>query len=169
MAVGFTGTDFQAKPSILDPFRTIFDVFGPTWKPGLGQTWPGTPNQACRFRNFFSGPHSGTFFCKFFAAFPGDPEKSSGTCRPGWGFRAKFGPDLIFKLGQKHQKWPELAPESMVWTENRSRSMPGPLRSFWDGSNPLQGPPRTQKVKKYVQKPPGNSAHEAGMVARRSA
>ena len=32
------------------------------------------------------------------------PEKSSGTCRPGWGFGAKFGPDLIFKLGQKHQK-----------------------------------------------------------------
>ena len=39
------------------------------------------------------------------------PEKSSGTCRPGWGFRApgwgfgaKFGPDLIFKLDQKHQK-----------------------------------------------------------------
>ena len=32
------------------------------------------------------------------------PEKSSGICRPGWGFRAKFGPDLIFKSGQKHQK-----------------------------------------------------------------
>ena len=30
MAVGFTGTDFQADPSILEPFRTIFDVFGPT-------------------------------------------------------------------------------------------------------------------------------------------
>ena len=39
------------------------------------------------------------------------PEKSSGICRPGWGFRApgwgfgaKFGPDLIFKSGPKHQK-----------------------------------------------------------------
>ena len=30
MAVGFTGTDFQAEPSILDPFRTIFGVFVPT-------------------------------------------------------------------------------------------------------------------------------------------
>ena len=28
MAVGFMGTDFQAKPSILDPLRTKFDVFG---------------------------------------------------------------------------------------------------------------------------------------------
>ena len=63
MAVGFTGTDFQPEPSILDPFRTIFDVLGPTWKSGLGQkpawrtkTWPGPPNQARRFRNFFLGP-----------------------------------------------------------------------------------------------------------------
>ena len=55
------------------------------------------------------------------------PEKSSGTCRPGWGFRApgwgfgaKFGPDLIFKLDQKHQKWPEMGPESTVRPENRS-------------------------------------------------
>ena len=30
MAVGFTGTHFQAEPSILDPFQTMFDVFGPT-------------------------------------------------------------------------------------------------------------------------------------------
>ena len=29
-AVGFTGTDFQAKPSILDPFQARFDVLGPT-------------------------------------------------------------------------------------------------------------------------------------------
>ena len=63
MAVGFTGTDFQPEPSILDPFRTIFDVLGPTWKSGLGQsvawrakTWPGRANQARRFRNFFLGP-----------------------------------------------------------------------------------------------------------------
>ena len=63
MAVGFTWTDFQPEPSILDPFRTIFDVFGPAWKSGLGQnmawrgkTRPGPPSQACRFRNFFLGP-----------------------------------------------------------------------------------------------------------------
>ena len=29
MAVGFTGTNFQAKLSILEPFRIRFDVFGP--------------------------------------------------------------------------------------------------------------------------------------------
>ena len=62
-AVGFTWTDFQPEPSILDPFPTIFDVFGPAWKSGLGQnmawrgkTRPGPPSQACRFRNFFLGP-----------------------------------------------------------------------------------------------------------------
>ena len=27
----------------------------------------------------------------------------------------------------------------MVWPETWSRSMPGPFRSLWDGSNPLQG------------------------------
>ena len=27
--VGFTGTNFQAKPSILDPFRARFDDLGP--------------------------------------------------------------------------------------------------------------------------------------------
>ena len=63
MAAGFTWTDFQPEPSILDPFRTIFDVFGLAWKSGLGQnmawrakTRPGPPSQACRFRNFFLGP-----------------------------------------------------------------------------------------------------------------
>ena len=63
MAVGFTWTDFQPEPSILDPFRSIFDVLGPTWKSGLGQsvawraeTWPGPPSQACSFRNFFLDP-----------------------------------------------------------------------------------------------------------------
>ena len=30
MAVGFTGANFQAEPSILDPFRARFDVLGPT-------------------------------------------------------------------------------------------------------------------------------------------
>ena len=30
MAVGFTGTDFQAKWTILEPFRTILGVLGPT-------------------------------------------------------------------------------------------------------------------------------------------
>ena len=55
------------------------------------------------------------------------PEKSSGICRPGWGFRdpgwgvrSKFGPDLIFKLGQKHQKQSEMDLESTVRLENWS-------------------------------------------------
>ena len=36
---GFIWTKFQAKPSILDPFRTKFDVFGPDrnfGQPGFG-------------------------------------------------------------------------------------------------------------------------------------
>ena len=36
---GFICTKFQAKPSILDPFRTKFDVFGSDWnfgQPGFG-------------------------------------------------------------------------------------------------------------------------------------
>ena len=37
-------------------------------------------------------------------------------------------------LGPNHQKWPELGPEWTVWPENRSRSMPGPLRSVSDRS-----------------------------------
>ena len=40
---------------------------------------------------------------------------------------------------QKHQIWPEMGRESTVWPETWSRSMPGPFRSLWDGSNPLQG------------------------------
>ena len=32
-----------------------------------------------------------------------------------------------------------MGPESTVWAETWSRSMPGPFRSLWDGSNPLQG------------------------------
>ena len=37
--LGFICTKFQAKPSILDPFRTQFDVFGPDrnyGQPGFG-------------------------------------------------------------------------------------------------------------------------------------
>ena len=72
MAVGFTWTDFQPEPSILDPFGTIFNVLGPTWKPGLGQnmawrakTRPGPPSQAWRFRNFFLGPIPELFSARF--------------------------------------------------------------------------------------------------------
>ena len=38
----------------------------------IGQTWLTTPNKACRFRNFFLGPIPELFFCKLFAAFPGN-------------------------------------------------------------------------------------------------
>ena len=97
MAVGFTGTDFQAKPSnrrFWTHFGTFFMVLARLENQVWAKTWPGHPNQACRFENFFSGPHSGAFFCNLFAAFPVQqcsalwpewgPEKSSGICRPGW-------------------------------------------------------------------------------------
>ena len=62
------------------------------------------------------------------------------------GPRSSFGPDLIFKSDQNHQKWPEMGPESTVWAENRSRSMPGPFRSVWEGSSPSpRGPPARKK------------------------
>ena len=123
------------------------------------QDEPGHPQPGLPIPELFSGPHSGTFFCTKFAAFPGtssnnvDPADPTlfvafpGTASnfvdnfraPSWGFQAKFGPDLIFKSGQKHQKWSEMGPESTVWPETWSRSMPGPFRSLWDGSNPFQG------------------------------
>ena len=154
---------------------------------------PGHPQPGLELPELFSGPHSGTFFCTKFAAFPGncsnnvDPAdqtkivafrrnvsnnvdknpdlaflaKSSGSSRPGWGFLApawgfgaKFGPDLIFKLGPKHQKWPEMGPESTVRAETWSRSMPGPLRSLWDGSNPLQGAVPGEKSKEVCPSRP---------------
>ena len=37
------------------------------------------------------------------------------------------------------QIWAEMDRESTVWPETWSRSMPGPFRGLWDGSNPLQG------------------------------
>ena len=51
------------------------------------------------------------------------------------------GPILVDQSSgpvQKHQIWPEMGRESTVWPETWSRSMPGPFRSLWDGSNPLQ-------------------------------
>ena len=78
--------------------------------------------------------------------------ESAGLVR---GFRAKFGPDLIFKSGQKHQKLSEMSPESTVWAETWSRSMPGPFRSVWDGSNPLRGAvPGEKCLVLEVQVPP---------------
>ena len=49
-----------------------------------------------------------------------------------------------FSVSQTHARgqtpiWPEMGRESTVWPETWSRSMPGPFRSLWDGSNPLQG------------------------------
>ena len=39
----------------------------------------------------------------------------------------------------KSQIWSEMGRESTVRPETWSRSMPGPFRSLWRGSNPLQG------------------------------
>ena len=84
MAVGFMWTDFQPEPSILDPFRAIFDVLGPTWKSGLGQnmawrgkTRLGARSQACRFRNFFLGPIPELFSASFSPHFQEISEISS--------------------------------------------------------------------------------------------
>ena len=56
--------------------------------------------------------------------------------------------------GPNHQKWPELGPESTVWPETWSRSMPGPFRSLWDGSNPLQGAVPGEKSQKVCPSRP---------------
>ena len=58
MAVGFTGTDFQAEQSILDPFRTIFDVLGQAWKSGLGKNLDWDPQPGLQIPELFSGPRS---------------------------------------------------------------------------------------------------------------
>ena len=47
--------------------------------------------------------------------------------------------DYACRIGPNQGKWPKLGPESTVWAETWSRSMPGLFRSLWDGSNPLQG------------------------------
>ena len=101
----------------------------------------------CMSRKFFARNAKSGFLSTLFWQFPGNatkhvqkkvpewgPEKSSGIGRPGWGSWAKpwpspdlkvepkpsFGPALIFKSGQKHQKWSEMDPESTVRAENRS-------------------------------------------------
>ena len=50
--------------------------------------------------------------------------------------------------GPNHQKWLELGPESTARPENRSRSMPGPLRSVSDRSRD------EKKIKKPGQAAP---------------
>ena len=45
---------------------------GPTFKSGLGQGLAQDPQPGLPILERFSGPHSGTFFCKFFVAFPGN-------------------------------------------------------------------------------------------------
>ena len=44
---------------------------GPTLKSGLGQGLAQDPQPGLPIPELFSGPHSGTFFCTKFAAFPG--------------------------------------------------------------------------------------------------
>ena len=111
-----------------------------SWRSQECQVWVfGFPGNASNF--------VGSAGSTLFEEFPGNaanfvqkkvpewgPEKSSGIGRPGWGSWAKpwpspdfkvgpkpsFGPALIFKSGQKHQKCYEMGPESTVWTENRS-------------------------------------------------
>ena len=121
--------------------------------------------EACRFRNFFLGPIPELFSASVSSHFLEMRRTTCGT-KSGMGPRKKFlnleawlggsgpsfGPDLIFKSGQKHQKWFEMGPESTVWPETWSRSMPGPFRSLWGGSNPLQGAVPGQKSQKVCPK-----------------
>ena len=78
------------------------------------KTWPGTPNQASRFWNFFLGPIPELFSAS------GAQKKVPESGGLAGGFGPSFGPDLIFKSGQKHQKWFEMGPESTVRLENWS-------------------------------------------------
>ena len=66
------------------------------------------------------------------------------------------GPSPVPNVGSgpNHQKWPESGPESTVWPETLSRSMPGPFRSLWDGSNPLQGAVPGEKNQKVCPSRP---------------
>ena len=144
---------------------------------------PGHPQPGLPIPELFSGPHSGTFFCKLFTAFPGnswnfvdpaDPTKFETfpgnstnnvdkkpdlaflgrnfrnflemrrkTCRNKFrngaqkkvpesaGLAGTSRPRLaspghvlvqtkIAKSGPKHQKWPEMGPESTVRVDHRS-------------------------------------------------
>ena len=111
-----------------------------------------TPNQARRFLNFFLGPSLG-FRNGARKEVPESARPGGGRFwTPGWGFRAKFGQELMLKSGEKEKDASKYIQNRKVRVENQSRSMPGPLRSLWKRSNPLQGPVPTQKVQKHSQK-----------------
>ena len=55
---------------------------GPTLKSGLGQGLAQDPQQGLPIPDFFSGPHSGTFFCKLFVAFPGNSSNNVDPADP---------------------------------------------------------------------------------------
>ena len=59
---------------------------------------------------------------------------------PGQSLACPGGPSRAQSVGlvANHRTWPSSCLESAVWAENGSRSMPGPFRSVWDGSNPLK-------------------------------
>ena len=141
---------WHASGPIFSPNRRFWTHFGPflmflarlenqVW----AKTWPGTPNQASRFRNFFLGP-----IPKLFSAscsphiqeiqkimsnpltrrFFGISRKCMKLCR----LKPRLGLDLIFKSGQNHQKWSEMGPEWLPGLGNRPPGMPRPFPSLWD-------------------------------------
>ena len=140
MAAGFTWTDFQPEPSILDPFRTIFDVLCPTWKSGLGQsvawrakTRPGHPQPGLPIPELFSGPHSGTFFFTFFVAFLGNSSNNVDPADPTK-FEAFPGnstnnvdkkPDLAFLAKPPQEKVSKPAGDCLLYTSPSPRDQRG--------------------------------------------
>ena len=126
-----------------------------------GKTRPGPPSQACRpgmpslgscrhyLLNFLgmlqisSGQRGRHYLNNFLEMrrktcrkkFRNGPQKkvpeSAGLVG---GSGLSFGPDLIFKSGPNHQKWPEMGPEWSPGPENRSPGMPRPFSRLWDRS-----------------------------------
>ena len=73
-----------------------------------------------------------------------------------WSWRFQVGPTMSVWANKNDQKRKRSGPESAVWPETWSRSMPGPLRSLWYWSNSLQGAVTGKKqIKKCAQAAPG--------------
>ena len=85
----------------------------------------------------------------------GAEKRSSGICRPGWEVQASswlsrpcFGPDQIFKPGQKHQKM--IRNGSKIDGSGGKSVHVNPM-----AISDLFGQVPGQKSQKYAQKPPG--------------
>ena len=169
-------TDFHPEPWILDQIRVVFDDFGyfgrDLARPGTGREalrpaqglagrpWPSpyfffsheTQNSGLLyFRRGVGYPHLKTKKNKYFLFGGGQiPDRHfwlHGLVKVSGQSLAWPSPAQNVGPGPNRQKQSESDPESTVWVENRSRSMPGPLRSVSDRS-------RDQKKVKSLPKPP---------------